>query len=157
MDAHVNFSLTTVSVAPSPASSGTTLDVVDPSVFPVVPFNATVAPASASPTSVNAEIVRVTNITGTTLTVIRQQEGTSARTIVVGDKIAATITVKTITDIEESVSASVPQIWPGANFRFKDGQLQYYDAGYAAIDSTKPWVAYSSFNGILSASDPIAD
>ncbi|MBA2741121.1 MAG: hypothetical protein H0U46_03820, partial [Actinobacteria bacterium] len=45
----------------------------------------------------------VTAISTDTLTITRAQEGTSARTVVVGDQIAATITAKTLTDAENSV------------------------------------------------------
>lgn len=101
-DAHKNFAYSTVATAPSPASSGTSLVVAagQGALFPAVPFNATVWPAGAQPTTTNAEVVRVTAISTDTLTIIRQQEGTSARSVVVGDQIANTSTVKVFTDIE---------------------------------------------------------
>jgi hypothetical protein len=101
-DAHKNFAYSTVGVAPSPAASGTSLDVAagEGALFPVPPFNCTIWPTSTSPRASNSEIVRVTGIAGDTLTIDRAQEGSSARTIVVGDQIAQTITAKTITDIE---------------------------------------------------------
>lgn len=100
MDAHANFAYSTVATAPSPATSGTTLTVVSASTFPTPPFNATVWPVATTPTAANAEIVRVTNIAGGVLTILRAQEGSSARAILVGDQIAATITAKTLTDVE---------------------------------------------------------
>lgn len=103
-DSHKNFAYSTVAPlgAPSPASSGTSLTVAsgDGAKFPATPFNATVWPASAQPTTANAEIVRVTAISTDTLTITRAQESTSARSIGAGDQIAATITAKTLTDIE---------------------------------------------------------
>lgn len=39
--------------------------------------------------------------------------------------------------------------------RFKDGQLQLWDAGYAAADASKPWAALTATNGVLGLSDPI--
>lgn len=101
-DAHKNFAISTVATAPSPATSGTSLVVAagQGSRFPTVPFNATVWPAGTLPTPANAEIVRVTAISTDTLTITRAQESSSARTIVIGDQIAATITKKTLTDIE---------------------------------------------------------
>jgi hypothetical protein len=87
-----NFAYTTVGTAPSPASSGTSLVVADGTVFPAVPFNATIWPTSTQPLSSNAEIVTVTNIATNTLTITRAQEGTSARTVVAGDQIAQTVT-----------------------------------------------------------------
>lgn len=108
-DAHKNFAYSTVATAPSPASSGTSLVIAtgDGAKFPAAPFNATVWPVSAQPTTVNAEIVRVTAISTDTLTITRAQESSSARSIIVGDQIAATVTAKTLTDIE-SVTRLLP-------------------------------------------------
>ena len=112
MDAHKNFAYSTVLTAPSPATSGTSLVVQsgDGTKFPAVPFNAPVWPAGAQPTTANAEIVRVTGISTDTLTIARAQESTSARTIVIGDQIAATITAKTITDIETDLASADTQM-----------------------------------------------
>lgn len=101
-DAHKNFAYSTVATAPSPAASGTSLIVQtgDGAKFPATPFNATVWPVGTQPLSSNAEIVRVTNISGDTLTITRTQESTVARSILIGDQIANTITAKVLTDIE---------------------------------------------------------
>jgi hypothetical protein len=101
-DPHKNFAYSTVATAPSPATSGTSLVVAsgDGSKFPTTPFNAIIWPTSAQPTTANAEIVRVTAIATDTLTITRAQESSSARTVVVGDQIAAVITAKTLTDAE---------------------------------------------------------
>lgn len=103
-DAHKNFAYSTVATAPSPATSGTSLVVAagEGALFPTPPFNATIWPIGANPLSTNAEIVRVTGIATDTLTITRTQESTSARTVIVGDQIAATITAKTLTDVENS-------------------------------------------------------
>lgn len=101
-DAHKNLAYSTVATAPSPASSGTSLVVASGhgTRFPAVPFNATIWPTASIPDPSNAEIVRVTAISTDTLTITRAQESTSARTVIVGDQIAATITAKTLTDVE---------------------------------------------------------
>lgn len=105
-DAHKNLSYSTVATAPSPASSGLSLVVAtgDGARFPAAPFNAVVWATGANPLPTNAEIVRVTVLVGDTLTLLRAKEsaagGPAARTIVVGDQIAATVTNKTLTDIE---------------------------------------------------------
>jgi hypothetical protein len=101
-DAHKNFSYSAVATAPSPASSGTSLVVTagQGALFPAVPFNATIWPSGALPISTNAEIVTVTAVATDTLTIVRAQEGTSARTVLVGDQIAATITQRTLNDME---------------------------------------------------------
>jgi hypothetical protein len=113
-DAHANLAASTVAVAPSPAASGTTLSVASGhgARFPAAPFNATVWPAGAAPTYSTAEIIRVTSKgSGDDWTIVRQAETVSgsARTIVIGDQIAATITAKTITDIE-SIGGDSDQI-----------------------------------------------
>lgn len=101
-DVHKNFAYSTVATAPSPADTGTSLVVQagDGTKFPTPSFNATVWPAGSQPTTSNAEIVRVTAISTDTFTITRAQEGSTARSIVAGDQIAATITAKTLTDIE---------------------------------------------------------
>lgn len=101
-DAHKNFAYSTILTAPSPATSGTSLVLAsgDGTKFPAVSFNATVWPAGVQPLTTNSEIIRVTTIATDTLTITRAQESTSARSILVGDQIAATITAKTLTDIE---------------------------------------------------------
>ncbi len=103
LDAHKNLAYSAVATAPSPADSGTSLVVTAGQgiLFPAVPFNVTIWPANELPITSNAEIVRVTNISTDTFTITRTQEGTSARTIVVGDQIANTITAKTLTDTED--------------------------------------------------------
>jgi hypothetical protein len=102
-DAHTNFAYSTIATAPSPATSGTTLNVQpgDGALFPTAPFNVTIWPAGAIPLAGSAEIVRVTSKgSGDNWTIARTQEGSSTRSVIAGDQIAATITVKTATDIE---------------------------------------------------------
>jgi hypothetical protein len=105
-DAHKNFAYSTVATAPSPASSGTSLVVStgDGTKFPGVPFNATIWPSGAQPLTTNAEIVRVTAISTDTLTIVRAQESSSARSVVIGDQIAATITAQSMDDCEGNMS-----------------------------------------------------
>ncbi len=111
-DGHKNFSYSTVATAPSPASSGLSLVVQtgEGANFPATPFNATIWPVNSQPTVTNAEIVQVTGISIDTLTIVRQQEGTNARTVVIGDQIAATITAKTLTEIEGNRAPTVDVI-----------------------------------------------
>lgn len=101
-DAHKNFALSSIATAPSPATTGTSLVVTGGTGanFPAVPFNAVIWPTGAKPTSANAEIVRVTNIATDTFTIVRQQEGTSARTVIIGDQIMDASTAKVFQDIE---------------------------------------------------------
>lgn len=93
-----NFAYSTVKTAPSPATTGNTvtLQTGDGSKFPTVyPFLVTIWPVSTLPTPANAEIVKVTNNANDILTIVRQREGTSARTVLVGDQIAQNVTAAT--------------------------------------------------------------
>jgi hypothetical protein len=105
-DAHKNLAITTIIAAPSPPTSGSNISVTagEGGRFPTVPFNATIWPAGQAPTPINAEVVRVTFRSGDTIGVVRAQEGTTARSIVVGDLIAATVTAKALTDIESGTN-----------------------------------------------------
>lgn len=106
MDAHPNFAYSTVATAPSPATSGTTLVVGSGegarfgSTFP---FQVTIYPANASAATIatQSETATCTGRSTDTLTLTRNTEGPNgARTVVIGDQIAATITAKSLTDIE---------------------------------------------------------
>jgi hypothetical protein len=102
-DAHTNFAYSTVATAPSPADTGTTLSVQSGhgARFPAAPFNAAVWPANQNPLVTNATIIRVTSKgSGDDWTIVRDQEGSSARSIQVGDQIHAGPTKKWFDDIE---------------------------------------------------------
>jgi hypothetical protein len=90
-----NFAYGTVATAPSPATSGTSLVLGSGqgALFPTsFPYSVVIWATGVNPTSANAEIVTVTNISTDTLTIVRAQEGTSARTVVVGDQVMYAIT-----------------------------------------------------------------
>lgn len=105
-DAHKNLAVATIVTPPAPAASGTTVTVGagEGARFPAAPFNATVWPVDMAPSPVTAEVVRVTARTGDQLTITRAQEGTTARAVIAGDQIAATITAKVLTDLESGVN-----------------------------------------------------
>lgn len=160
-DAHKNFALATVSVAPSPGGSGTSLTVNSGqgALFPVVPFNATVWPTGVTPISTNAEVVRVTNIVGDVLTITRQQEGSSGRVIIATDQIAASVTVKTLTDAEYGAHRIVNVTDP-AYGATGDGVTDDTAAIQAAVDAagnnTVMFPAPSSFykvTGLITVAD----
>jgi hypothetical protein len=116
VDAHANLAITAVATPPSPATTGTSLTVTagTGSRFPAAPFNATIWPAGLSPDPTNAEIVRVTARATDTLTITRAQESTTARTVIATDQIAATITAKTLTDIETLLADTTVLLEVGA-------------------------------------------
>lgn len=110
MDSRKNFAYGTVLTAPSPAVSGTTLALAagngarfpDPAVDGA--FNLVVWPTGVAPLSANAEIVRVTARTLDVLTIVRQQESTSARTILATDQVAIAVTDKTLDDLQAAIA-----------------------------------------------------
>lgn len=113
-DDHKNFALSTVSVAPSPTNSGVnlTLSAGTVSLFPVPPFNAVIWPTIVSPNATNAEIVRVTALSGGGIvTMIRGQEDTLPRFITVGDQFGANITARTLKDVEIVVEGNTPMMF----------------------------------------------
>lgn len=101
---HKNFAITYVAVAPVPPDSGTTLEVVDGTVLPAVPFKATVCPILEQPINDNAEIVLVTNVTGNVVTMDRGAEGTTPRAIQVMDQFFASWTSDMLGEVENSLS-----------------------------------------------------
>ena len=105
-DQHTNFAFSLVQAGSGVIGSatGTTIVIVNALDLPdpaVGAYNVTVWPAGVSPTRVNAEIMRVTAKTATTLTVTRAQEGTTALSaIAAGFQVALTMTSKLLRDIE---------------------------------------------------------
>lgn len=90
-----NLAISTVATAPSPATSGTTLTVAsgNGSRFPSSgSFPIVIWPTSVNPDPSNAEIALCTARSTDTLTITRAQEGTSARTVVVGDQVMMAVT-----------------------------------------------------------------
>lgn len=105
-DQHANFGFSVIVTPPDPADSGTELEVTTGtgSWFPTPPFNVTVAPEGVLPLITNSEIVRVVDIVGDVFTIIRAQEGTTAKSIAAGWRLANTVTRKTIKDIEDAIN-----------------------------------------------------
>lgn len=117
-DAHANLAISLVAVGPSPSTSGTSLVVTGGtgSKFPAVPFNCTVYPNSVpAPLTTNAEIIRVTNVTGDVFTIVRAQEGTTAKPIVAGYVIENSISVKVFTDIESAMVQGISAVGGSAS------------------------------------------
>jgi hypothetical protein len=80
-----NLAISLVATAPSPATSGTTLTVTGGTGgrFPEPPFYVTLHPAGELATPASAEIVRVTAVATDTLTIVRAQRGTTAKSVAI--------------------------------------------------------------------------
>ena len=105
-----NFAYSTVLVGPNTPVAGTTLSVQvgHGSRFPAAPFLAIVWPNGSDPTPDNAEIILVGARTGDAFSSItRAREGTTARTIGVGDRIQMGITKAIMEELYAGTTALV--------------------------------------------------
>jgi hypothetical protein len=104
-DAHVNLVYVTVVTAPSPRDTGTSAVLLagDGAKLPAAPFNATAYPPGVDPLTTTGEIVRVTVIATDTLTIVRAQESSIAKSIDVGWRLVVAVTAKTVTDLESAL------------------------------------------------------
>lgn len=59
--------------------------------------------------------------------------------------------------IDQLLTALLGGSGVGTNYRFKDGQFQFWDPAAYALDATKPWRALGVNNNQLGLSDPIDD
>lgn len=101
-----NFAETTVVTAPSPANSGTTMLLASGNgPMPTPPFHAVTHPNGDAPTSSTAEIVLVTAMSGNQITAMtRAQQGTSAKTIVAGWRVANIISAAHLDLLASSIN-----------------------------------------------------
>lgn len=105
-DQHVNFAYSTVQPGSAVigSTSATTLIIGGTNDLPNPAsgqYNIVVWPTGVQPAVSNAEIMRVTGKSGTTITVLRAQEGTSALSgIASGYQLDLAMTAKLLTDIE---------------------------------------------------------
>jgi hypothetical protein len=142
-DARKNFAISTVATAPIPATSGVTVIVATEQgeLFPAAPFNAVIWPIGTNPSSTNAEVVRVTVKVTDTLTVTRAQEGSSARTVIVGDQIMAGLTDKTLADIESGIpvkaaGTDLDALTDDAEFITSKAVHDGHNVPHAAVDTS---------------------
>jgi hypothetical protein len=101
VDNFANLAYGIVSGPPAPVDSGSTLtlEAGNGARFPAAPFQVTIWPIRQIPDPTNAEIASCTAVAGDTLTLLRAQQGTAPRRIVVGDQVALTVTKKLIDDL----------------------------------------------------------
>lgn len=113
-DTHKLAAISTVATAPVTPTAGLSLTVAtgEGARFPTGAFDLVVWPAGANPSWVaggstggNFEVIRVTSRAGDVLTLnARAQNGTTARTVLVGDQVAQAIMPRDLTDIEGSTA-----------------------------------------------------
>ena len=111
-----NFTISAVATAPSPATTGTSLVVTtgEGSRF-AENETAHVFPDGVQPVPENAEVILITDVSTDTLTIVREQEDSSARTIVEGDIIMQGLTAGTWNDlITFKNHANSPFVYGGA-------------------------------------------
>jgi len=110
-DPHTNFGFGRIATAPSPADTGTSfvLESGQGANFPIPAdgdFNVTVVKSEADfATAQYSEIVRVTNRVTDTFTITREQEGTDAIDIEVGDLVILGLTNLTVEQIKDAINA----------------------------------------------------
>jgi hypothetical protein len=105
---HKNLANSLVATAPSPATTGTSLVVTtaEGALFSSGTFLCIVGPANTVLTPSNSEYVLATRSTDT-FTIVRKQQGSSARTIVVGDQIAEVLTGEHLAEIERTTELKI--------------------------------------------------
>lgn len=145
IDLYKNFAAGTVAVAPSPATTGTSLTMTagQGAWLPTPPFNAAVWPASGAATPSNAEIVRVTAKATDVLTIARSQEGSTARSIAVGDQLVAAVTAKTITDLNSAANLTgmLPDSALSANIPRLNANPNVFTGQHLDVQSATPYFA----------------
>jgi hypothetical protein len=147
LDQYKNLALAVIATPPSPATTGTSLTVTagQAAWLPPPPFNATVFDPKVLPTPANAEIVRVTAVAGNTLTIARTQEGSAARTIVAGDNLAATFTVKFVSDVTDAqnLTGAIADARLSANIPRLASQNQFTTHQYL-VYAAPQWIFWDS-------------
>ena len=87
-----NLATTTIVSHPGPPTSATSVTVATGTGSRLFTGMAVIHPADAVPTSANAEVVSITDVTGDVVTIVRAQESSTARAIVTGDILTQGIT-----------------------------------------------------------------
>lgn len=125
--------------------STTTIAVVDGSVFPTL-SGADYFYMTLEDVSLNREIVKVTARSGNNLTVVRAQDGTTARSFSTADKAELRITVAGLTDIMALASDAIAAL--SSVYQPLDSDL----TAWAAVNPS----AYSNTAAIAAAYQPLA-
>jgi BNR repeat protein len=144
VDPHTLVPESSVSLAPSPPTTGTTLGVSagEGGRFPwATPFDLIVCPAGTNPqwslgsvTSGNFEACRAIRTTSDTFTLTRAQYGTSARTIVIGDRVFQPVMPHDLTDLNYIGGVSLePPVTPSSYILPEPVQVTQVGQAYEAF------------------------
>ena len=117
-DAHANLASAVVDTPPSPDDSGTSLVVAagHGARFPAADgagnneFMAVIYPDGDFPTLDNAEVVRVTEVATDTLTIVREQESTTAINVAAGNRIMGVLSSAMVGALETVLNAAEDDI-----------------------------------------------
>ena len=102
-------------------SGGTSIVVDDASAFPTLDAGDVVYLTLSNQTNTIHEIVQCTAITGTTLTVVRAQEGTTALTWPAGSKLSSRLTAGLLQYLLENQTIVNNDNWSGADLAIEHG------------------------------------
>lgn len=106
-DPHTNLLSGTIQTPPTPATFGQVFVLQSGQGSRFAPNQpVTICPAEVQPEYINSEIGYVTTVSGDTLTVLRAQEDSLSQPVQAGWRIFGSLTAKTLTDIEESVTST---------------------------------------------------
>jgi hypothetical protein len=130
-----NLAASLVATAPSPATSGTSLVVTtgEGALFPTTAFYAVAHDPAVLPTSLTAEIVKVTARSTDTFTITRAQRGTTAKSIAVGWRIYQAILAEDIDGAVRTITTS--------DTLTDDDHILLVDCSAGAVTLTLPAVA----------------
>lgn len=147
-DNHINLLIGTVQLPPSPSTTGQTLTLMpgDGARFqPDMPV--TLSPPDVEPNHDNSEIGYLTGVAGEVLTITRAQEGTTAMQIAPGWVVRASITVKTIEDLEDSINGKEPALTAGTAFQYYRGDKTWQPLDKSAVYSPATLVVAPANSG----------
>lgn len=157
-----DFATGIVVVAPSPADSGTSLelDTGQGARMPATPFFATAHPPTEMPTLDNAEKVQVTDVTGDVLTIVRAQGDTDAQDIEAGWRLSNTLFLENIPDELSELNGDMDDIDDGSTYvktenNYTDAEVTKLAGIEAAADVTDAGNVGSSIHGASGKTTPV--
>ncbi len=133
-----NFASGSITTAPSPATSGTSLVLTTGhgARMPAVPFYATLYPPNQLPTIENSEVVYVSARTTETLTIERAKRGTTAKTVEDGWQISNALYIEDLAPHAGEMSALLPMAQFTDMLPLDASAYDYYAGGGSVAHDT---------------------